>query len=234
MIKRRAATAGLSPSTCCHTFRATGDHGVAIHRAAQRCRFLCRVRVAVTASWKHGPPLGPAGARGEEVRAVESSRAAGPGSDGPTASTAVGPAAGGACRHPRSGSARRRTPGESTLYNLTNMDAGFWAAVLQHFGRREPKTPMAFYTRLIWVVVVGLAGGFYWEVDIVTRAYMIVPFFLLAVAVFCWVAYLNWHRPEHLLYGEHTHFEKWKLAYGTEQGGASKADLNKASGNPAG
>ena len=24
MIKRRAATAGLSPSTCCHTFRATG------------------------------------------------------------------------------------------------------------------------------------------------------------------------------------------------------------------
>ena len=24
MIKRRAATAGLPPSTCCHTFRATG------------------------------------------------------------------------------------------------------------------------------------------------------------------------------------------------------------------
>ena len=24
MIKRRAATAGLSPSTCCHTFRANG------------------------------------------------------------------------------------------------------------------------------------------------------------------------------------------------------------------
>ena len=24
MIKRRAAAAGLAPSTCCHTFRATG------------------------------------------------------------------------------------------------------------------------------------------------------------------------------------------------------------------
>ena len=30
MIKRRAAAAGLPPSTCCHTFRATGIHGVPI------------------------------------------------------------------------------------------------------------------------------------------------------------------------------------------------------------
>ena len=29
MIKRRAAAAGLPPSTCCHTFRAT-DHGVPV------------------------------------------------------------------------------------------------------------------------------------------------------------------------------------------------------------
>ena len=32
MIKRRAVAAGLPPSTCCHTFRATGDHGVPVER----------------------------------------------------------------------------------------------------------------------------------------------------------------------------------------------------------
>ena len=32
MIKRRAAAAGLPASTCCHTFRATGIHGVPVER----------------------------------------------------------------------------------------------------------------------------------------------------------------------------------------------------------
>ena len=38
MIKRRAAAAGLPPSTCCHTFRATGDHGVLVERGDARAR----------------------------------------------------------------------------------------------------------------------------------------------------------------------------------------------------
>ena len=46
MIKRRAAAAGLPPSTCCHTFRATGitaylSNGGTLARAADR-----RARVA--------------------------------------------------------------------------------------------------------------------------------------------------------------------------------------------
>ena len=32
------AAAGLPPSTCCHTFRATGDHGVAVDRGDSRAR----------------------------------------------------------------------------------------------------------------------------------------------------------------------------------------------------
>ena len=47
MIKRRAATAGLPPSTCCHTFRATGDHGVSVERGDARTRAADRLaRVA--------------------------------------------------------------------------------------------------------------------------------------------------------------------------------------------
>ena len=37
MIKRRAA-AGFPPSTCCHTFRATGDNGVSVERRDPRAR----------------------------------------------------------------------------------------------------------------------------------------------------------------------------------------------------
>ena len=57
MIKRRAAAAGLPPSTCCHTFRATprascsrdvsGDHGVSLERGHPRTRAADRgARVA--------------------------------------------------------------------------------------------------------------------------------------------------------------------------------------------
>ena len=47
MIKRRAAAAGLPPSTCCHTFRATGDHGVSVERGNPRARSADRgARVA--------------------------------------------------------------------------------------------------------------------------------------------------------------------------------------------
>ena len=38
MIKRRASAAGLPASTCCHTFRGDGDHGVPVERRDARAR----------------------------------------------------------------------------------------------------------------------------------------------------------------------------------------------------
>ena len=38
MIKRRAAAADLPPSTCCHTFRGDGDHGVSVEWGDARTR----------------------------------------------------------------------------------------------------------------------------------------------------------------------------------------------------
>ena len=47
MIKRRAAAANLPPSTCCHTFRATGNHGVSVEWWDTRARAADRwARVA--------------------------------------------------------------------------------------------------------------------------------------------------------------------------------------------
>ena len=47
MIKRRAAAAGLPPSTCCHTFRATGITAYFVERGHPRARAADRgARVA--------------------------------------------------------------------------------------------------------------------------------------------------------------------------------------------
>ena len=78
MIKRRAAAAELPPSTCCHTFRATGDHGVSVERrdpgarsADRRARVaeddealrLDGFGAAARASWASSrPSRGPAAA----------------------------------------------------------------------------------------------------------------------------------------------------------------------------
>ena len=114
------------------------------------------------------------------------------------------------------------------------MDVGFWAAAFKHFGRREPKTPMSFYSRFLWVIVIGIAGPFYSDIDHEAKIVFIALFLALAVALLIWVAILNWNRPEYLLYGAEKHFEKWKMAYGTEQGTAVNADLTTASENPQG
>ena len=64
MVKRRAAAAGLPPSTCCHTFRATGDHGVLVERGYARTRAADRgARVA-----EDDEALRPDGGHGDRRR----------------------------------------------------------------------------------------------------------------------------------------------------------------------
>ena len=102
MIKRRAAAAGLPPSTCCHTFRATGitaylsNGGTLEH--AQRIAGHASPK---TAKLDGGPPRRMIG----EGRHVEEGRAGDPSGDGddrlrppPSASRRGGQAAGRAGR----------------------------------------------------------------------------------------------------------------------------------------
>ena len=65
MIKRRSAAAGLPPSTCCHTFRATGiDHSVPLERGNVGARTADRgARVA-----EDDEALRPAGGHGDRRR----------------------------------------------------------------------------------------------------------------------------------------------------------------------
>ena len=107
-----------------------------------------------------------------------------------------------------------------------------WSLASQLAGRREPKTPMAFYLRVLMVAVVSIVALSYAEgVDSNVRAGVIVAMVVLAIVDLVWVAVLNWNRPDSLLYGAETHFEKWKMVYGTEQGAAATEDLTTTSAN---
>ena len=64
MIKRRAATVALPPSTCCHTFRGDGDNGVSVERGDPRARAADRrARVA-----EDDEALRPHGGHGDHRR----------------------------------------------------------------------------------------------------------------------------------------------------------------------
>ena len=107
-------------------------------------------------------------------------------------------------------------------------NANAWASVLQAMlARRDPKTPLSFYTRFVWVVVVGVGGLSFNDlsIDAPTRAWLIGGCLSLGVGVVAWVGVLNWCRPENLLYGADAHLEKWKISYGTDQGTAAESDL---------
>jgi hypothetical protein len=103
-----------------------------------------------------------------------------------------------------------------------------WASVLHAIvSRKDPKTPMSFYTRAIWMIIAGVAGSS-WEgsgVSVEARSAALYGWLALGTALLIWVAFLNWYRPEHLLYGAETHFEKWKIAFGSDQGAAAQSDL---------
>ena len=99
-------------------------------------------------------------------------------------------------------------------------DPAFWSQAIATIFSKQPKTPMSFYSRLIWIVLAGIIGPLYSNLGQATKPYFVMASLGLALAVAIWVSILVWYRPEHLLYGAETHFEKWKTAYGTEQGAA--------------
>ena len=111
------------------------------------------------------------------------------------------------------------------------MSNGFWNAATEVLGRRAPKTPMAFYMRFLFVPLAGILGPTYSSIDGTAKLWFLGLALFLGFADFVWVAILTWCRPENLLYGADTHFEKWKMAYGTEQGFAGRAELKNVSVN---
>jgi hypothetical protein len=84
--------------------------------------------------------------------------------------------------------------------------------------KREVKTPMAFYTRMIWVILALIIAPPYSHLSDPYKALLPVAGVALFIGLLVWVGFLNYTKPDHLLYGAETHFEKWKLAYASGEG----------------
>src|ERR1700688_1913975 len=87
--------------------------------------------------------------------------------------------------------------------------------------RREPKTPMAFYLRIVWVILALIIAPPYSGLPENYRvAFPIIGIVLFAL-VLIWVCFLNYFKPKYLLYGEKSHFEEWKFE--RKQAGSGKS-----------
>jgi hypothetical protein len=70
---------------------------------------------------------------------------------------------------------------------------------------------MAFYLRIIWVILALIIAPPYSGLpDNYKAAFPIVGIVLFVLVVF-WVGFLNYFKPKFLLYGEKSHFEEWKF-----------------------
>ena len=115
----------------------------------------------------------------------------------------------------------------------TNMTGNpLWLQGLSVIFRREPKTPMAFCNRMLWVVIATIVAPLYSNIDPKIKPWFVATGALMGVGVFGWVQIFSWKKPDHLLYGAEIHFEKWKTAFGTDKGPATSTDLKNTSGNP--
>jgi hypothetical protein len=110
---------------------------------------------------------------------------------------------------------------------------GSWLGVTADvLSRRETKTPMAFYTRFLFVLMTMVAAPLYANIDPTTKVTMLAVTIAIGVLLVVWVSIFAWCKPEHLLYGAETHFEKWKIGFGTEKGPATETELQKSVPNP--
>lgn len=79
--------------------------------------------------------------------------------------------------------------------------------------KREVKTPMAFYSRIVWVILALIVAPLYSRVGEPYQSAFPIVGIALFVALLAWVAFLNYTKPELLLYGAEAHFEKWRMEY---------------------
>ncbi len=108
----------------------------------------------------------------------------------------------------------------------------WWEAVSAVVTRREPKTPMAFCNRMLWVVMAIIVAPLYSNIEPQIKPRFIEIGIVIGILVFIWVNAFAWLKPENLLYGAEIHFEKWKTEYGTDKGLATSTELKNPSANP--
>jgi hypothetical protein len=89
--------------------------------------------------------------------------------------------------------------------------------------KREVKTPMDFYSRIVWVILALIVAPLYSRVGEPYQSAFPIVGIILFVAVLAWVGFLNYTDPGKLLYGAETHFEKWRMETERKEVGSGKS-----------
>ena len=111
------------------------------------------------------------------------------------------------------------------------MDGG-WQQVVSVLTKREPKTPMAFYSGLLWGATALIVAPLYSNIDPARKPLFVFAGAGLGIVVAIWVTIFAWIKPEHLLYGAEIHFEKWRREYFPGDYGSTKAQTPNLGGTP--
>jgi small-conductance mechanosensitive channel len=79
--------------------------------------------------------------------------------------------------------------------------------------KREPKTPVAFYSRMLWVITALIVAPLYASIPSEFKIAFLVIGVVLFIALGIFISVLVWKKPAHLLSGEETHLERYKIEY---------------------
>ena len=77
---------------------------------------------------------------------------------------------------------------------------------------------MAFFSRVLWIIVAFIVGPLYSNINPNYKPLFPIVGIVLGVLLVIWVSYFAWKKPEYLLYGAETHFEKWKTTFYGDKG----------------
>lgn len=77
--------------------------------------------------------------------------------------------------------------------------------------KRETRTPMSFYSRLLWIIAAMILGPLYSNIGPVYKLVFLIVGIVMALGLTIWVSYFAWKKPKYLLYGAETHLEEYSL-----------------------
>src|SRR5260370_19463033 len=115
-------------------------------------------------------------------------------------------------------------------------DPGGWFArwsqkLISLLTKREVKTPLAFYFRCIWaLLVIVIAALWFGAPNEHGRFFSIGIGFLVFLVVV--VSIFAWWRPKNLVYGETGHRAEYKLGLGTATQEMTSAEVEALPGSP--
>ena len=99
---------------------------------------------------------------------------------------------------------------KEAVYNAST-DMNWLEIISVAITKREAKTPMSFYTRLLWIIAAMILGPLYAPIEAVYKPIFLIVGIVMALGLAIWVSYFSWKKPKNLLYGAESHIEEFKI-----------------------